>query len=211
MGFCCTDRLGGVLYCLPGVSDLMGKFSEHRAGSGPSGSPPVPLGCPGCHRDGHDHEGKTCPPPKAHVDPVAQKYNSDPDIVCVVRCRNTLETHYHNDTKGNDMEFRRTDRGFGRWEFTDRYDAECSLQKSSLASEDAIWLGVNDTNPIIMASDALKLGRPDLTGGQTKGWVDWLVPKEVQMTTRMHLTREQVADLLPILQHFVETGEIPDE
>lgn len=21
----------------------------------------LPSGCPGCYRDGHDHEGKTCP------------------------------------------------------------------------------------------------------------------------------------------------------
>ena len=34
------------------------------------------------------------------------------------------------------------------------------------------------------------------------------VPDEVLMTTRMHLNRKQVAKLLPVLQKFVDTGEI---
>lgn len=66
------------------------------------------------------------------------------------------------------------DRGFLRGEFTDRYGEKCSIQKSSLASEDCIWLGCN---------------RP-------RG-------------ARMHLTREMAADLIPLLQHFVETGDLP--
>ena len=37
-----------------------------------------------------------------------------------------------------------TQRGFQRADFTDRYDAKCSIQKSSLAFEDCIWLGVNE-------------------------------------------------------------------
>lgn len=38
---------------------------------------------------------------------------------------------------------RQTERGFDILEFKDRYGKECSLQKSSLATEDCIWLGVN--------------------------------------------------------------------
>lgn len=63
------------------------------------------------------------------------------------------------------------DRGFLRGQFTDRYGFPCSIQKSSLATEDCIWLG------------------RDLV--------------------RMHLTREMAAELIPLLQHFVETGELP--
>jgi hypothetical protein len=37
-----------------------------------------------------------------------------------------------------------TQRGFLRAEFTDRYGEKCSIQKSSLAFEDCIWLGVNE-------------------------------------------------------------------
>jgi len=65
------------------------------------------------------------------------------------------------------------DRGFLKGEFHDRYGSKCSIQKSSLASEDCIWLG--------------------------------------RQKARMHLTRQMAADLIPLLQHFVETGELPQE
>lgn len=65
----------------------------------------------------------------------------------------------------------KTNRGFDYLNFTDLYEKRCSLQRSSLATEDSIWLGV------------------DATG-------------------RMGLSREQVAELLPYLQKFVDTGEI---
>jgi len=44
---------------------------------------------------------------------------------------------------------------------------ECSLQESFLATETAIWLGITDTQPKIMAADAIQLGIP--TYGQTTG------------------------------------------
>lgn len=77
------------------------------------------------------------------------------------------------------IELTQTNRGFAVAPFTDRYGAHCSLQKSSLATEDAIWFGV----------------------GQTREGVD-------VKDGRMHLSRSQVADLLPLLQRFVETGEL---
>ena len=98
-----------------------------------------------------------------------------------------------------------TQRGFSHIEFYDRYDAKCSLQKSSLATEDAIWFGIDDAEPKIMASDAVKLGLPT---NETCGWIEYPIPDEVLFTTRMHLTREQVEELLPTLQKFVDTGEI---
>lgn len=42
------------------------------------------------------------------------------------------------------MRIKKTERGFALAEFVDRYGAKCSLQKSSLATEDCIWLGVNE-------------------------------------------------------------------
>ena len=75
------------------------------------------------------------------------------------------------------------DRGFLRGEFTDRYGEQCSIQKSSLAGEDCIWLGCNHE------TINHKTGQ--------------------QCGARMHLTRQMAADLLPLLQHFVETGELP--
>lgn len=38
----------------------------------------------------------------------------------------------------------KTGRGFLRGEFSDLYGEKCSIQESSLATEDAIWLGADD-------------------------------------------------------------------
>lgn len=107
------------------------------------------------------------------------------------------------------MKIKATERGFPIAEFKDRYDVKCSIQKSSLAFEDCIWLGVDDPCPQIMMSDAIKLGliKPEPL---PVGWIDYEIPKEVLIRTRMHLTQKMVKDLLPILQRFVETGEIQE-
>ena len=97
------------------------------------------------------------------------------------------------------MEKKRTCRGFNYSEFTDRYDNKCSLQKSSLAFEDCIWLGIDNANPQILASQTENGGT---------GWVKYDIPKNVSLTTRMHLTRKQVFNLLPHLIRFVITGSI---
>lgn len=98
-----------------------------------------------------------------------------------------------------DLEETNTNRGFKLVEFKDLYDTKCNIQKSSLATEDAIWFGVENANPKIMASDTRQGGT---------GWVRYHIPKDVMLTTRMHLNREQVKELLPILKKFVDTGEI---
>lgn len=103
------------------------------------------------------------------------------------------------------MELNKTQRGFALGKFTDRYGLKCSIQKSSLASEDAIWFGVDDPDPQIMASDAKRLGIPT---SQENGWVKYEIPKEVSLSTRMHLTQDMVKELLPILQKFADTGEL---
>lgn len=103
------------------------------------------------------------------------------------------------------MNASKTERGFATIEFLDRYGDACIIQKSSLATEDAIWFGIQDACPQIMASDALAAG---IDTDETTGWVPYPMPKNVLLTTRMHLTRELVAELLPILQRFVHTGEV---
>lgn len=105
----------------------------------------------------------------------------------------------------NNMKLEKTNRGFALLNFNDRNGEKCSIQKSSLATEDAIWFGVDDASPQIMASKARAYG---VSTSDTTGWVPYPIPDEVLLTTRMHLTREQVADLLPLLQHFVDTGEL---
>jgi hypothetical protein len=103
-----------------------------------------------------------------------------------------------------DQTMGRTERGFARMEFTDRNGVTCSLQKSSLAFEDCIWLGCND------------IGLKRFTPGNV-GWEDIPLINDAPYgithiaNTRMHLSREQVAMLLPHLQRFVEAGELVPE
>lgn len=92
-----------------------------------------------------------------------------------------------------------TERGFSILKFVDLYGAECSIQKSSLATDDALWIGVTNSEPMILGSKV----RGDLTG-----WVKYPMPNDVQILTRMHLNRDQVKELLPILQKFVDSGDI---
>jgi hypothetical protein len=94
------------------------------------------------------------------------------------------------------MELRTTQRGFTIGNFIDRYGNQCSVQKSSLATEDAIWLGID--NPKLTVFQDKQKGKYIITD----------MPETFSVDSRMHLTREQVAELLPILQRFVETGEI---
>lgn len=95
------------------------------------------------------------------------------------------------------MKFTTTGRGFALVEFIDRYGDACTLQKSSLAGEDAIWLG---------ASGNVRAMGPN--GWEDVDLRDRLGTREVIVSSRMHLTREQVAELIPLLQHFVDTGEV---
>lgn len=105
------------------------------------------------------------------------------------------------------LTFGNTNRGFDIITFTDRYDSPCSIQKSSLATEDAIWFGIDDPEPRIMASQAKQYG---IQTEETTGWIPYPIPQDVLLSTRMHLTQDQVKALLPILQHFAETGELPE-
>lgn len=86
-----------------------------------------------------------------------------------------------------------TSRGFDIIEFTDRNGVDCTIQKSSLATEDAIWFGCQDPNPRYFSA---------------KGWTPLELPDYTIINTRMHLTRKQVRRLLPILKRFAKTGEI---
>ena len=87
-------------------------------------------------------------------------------------------------------------RGLRIIEFRDRYDCECSLQESSLATEAAIWFGTKHADP------------RRLVPGQ--GWQSVPFPEETMFNTRMHLTQDQVRALLPALQRFAKTGCLPD-
>ena len=107
------------------------------------------------------------------------------------------------------IKIKRNGRNFETGTFIDRYGYGCSIQKSSLATEDCIWLGIDDAKPQIMSSDAIRMGLRQRTFDENdNGWVKFEIPKEVLLHTKMHLTRKQVKELLPLLQKFVETGEL---
>jgi len=97
------------------------------------------------------------------------------------------------------MKIQKTIRGFDIIKFKDSYGVECSLQKSSSAEDDKIWLGCDNADP--------KMFVPD----KNPSWRPVLMPDDYIANTRMHLTREQVKSLLPYLQRFAETGDFTDE
>jgi hypothetical protein len=95
-------------------------------------------------------------------------------------------------------------RGFPFVEFLDRYNHKCSMQVSSLATEQCIWLGVDDVEPKVMWKDAAKVG---VKTNETCGWVPYPIPEEVLLSSRMHLTREQVEALIGHLQSWLDSGK----
>lgn len=94
------------------------------------------------------------------------------------------------------MNLEKTERGFSVGGFIDLYGERCSIQKSSLATDDAIWLGID--NPKLIVFENEQKGKYLVTD----------MPNNFSVSSRMHLNREQVAQLLPMLQKFVETGEL---
>ena len=81
------------------------------------------------------------------------------------------------------IEISKTNRGFVVGKFSDAYGANCSIQESS-SVEPRIWLGSDDDQQ-----------RHHVTGEL--------------LSTRMHLSREQVTELLPLMQYFVANGHLP--
>lgn len=90
-----------------------------------------------------------------------------------------------------------TERGFLKGDFEDRYGHSCSIQESSLATEDCIWLGINDADPQILVPG--------------HGWSPYSIPEDVLLTTRMHLDRENVEELVKTMQYWLDNGELPSD
>ena len=105
----------------------------------------------------------------------------------------------------------RTNRGFPQVEFTDHYDKKCSIQASSMAQRaapgtSALWLGVDNADPMILTTDAVKLGMT-LPPGEATGWMPYPIPEQVLLSTRMHLNRGQVQALINHLQAWLDSPE----
>ena len=92
-----------------------------------------------------------------------------------------------------ELKYSKTQRNFDLIEFRDYYNEGSSIQKSSLATIDAIWFGIDNPNPKFLG---------------TSGWEHYPIPDNVLINTLMHLNREQVAKLLPIFLKFVDSGVI---
>lgn len=108
------------------------------------------------------------------------------------------------------MTERTTERGFRINEFTDRNGVKCSLQKSSIATEDRVWLGTH----VDSVSAFIPNGNPAWRSVPLLAAAKAALGDRVVMCAvddRMHLNQEQVRALLPALIHFAETGELPDE
>lgn len=114
-------------------------------------------------------------PPR--LEPVTEE-----QVIAFVR---VIHRKTERDQEPKTITVKANERGFMSGDFQDLNGILCSIQKSSLATDSAIWLGVHPT-----PSEHEKRGYGP---------------------TRMHLNRQHVAALLPLLQHFAETGELPHE
>jgi hypothetical protein len=84
-----------------------------------------------------------------------------------------------------------TNRGFSLIEFRDYYEHKCTLQESSLATEEAIWLGCNQGSHYDERVQVVEIpGRVD------------------SCLARMHLTRPQVKWLIKQLRQWLKTRRV---
>lgn len=95
------------------------------------------------------------------------------------------------------MKKSKTNRGFGLIEFKDRNKVACSIQMSSLATDECIWIGCDDANPQYFIPNGNPSWRKLEMPNNAQDWI---------FNTRMHLNRKQVEKIIPILQKFVDTG-----
>lgn len=102
------------------------------------------------------------------------------------------------------MKLLHTNRGFAYYEFSEYDGNTCNIQKSSLANEDCIWLGSKK----IGLKGFIPNGNPSWREISDEQIQEKFGFKSIIGNNRMHLSREQVKKLLPILQKFVDTGEI---
>lgn len=99
----------------------------------------------------------------------------------------------------------KTHLGYSLLEFADDNENKCTMQKSSSALEEKIWLGIDDPKPQILHGDAALLG---VETDAKSGWIDYPISPRVNITTRMHLTQRQALSLAKKLMDFAVNGDI---
>ena len=116
----------------------------------------------------------------------------------------------YTSTDSTEMGF--TPRGFHRIDFIDRYGEQCSLQKSSLATEDAIWLGIDNPEIKEFWTDGVPAEKHLTSKWETRSREDLKQApnNDICINGRMHLTKDMVKVLLPYLYNFVKTGELKE-
>jgi len=99
------------------------------------------------------------------------------------------------------MKQKTTNRGFPYYDFEDARGNKCSIQESSNAMEQRIWFGADE------------IGLKKFTPKQGL-WEDIELEQDHPhgivhvANNRMELNRETVKTLIPLLQKFVDTGEL---
>jgi uncharacterized protein with von Willebrand factor type A (vWA) domain len=78
--------------------------------------------------------------------------------------------------------------------FKDTLNRNCSIQESSLASEPNLWIGLEDTKPLVNRNGT--------------EWQEYEIPDGVLLTQRMELNQQQIKEILPFLKKFARTGKI---
>lgn len=108
------------------------------------------------------------------------------------------------------MEFKHNLRGFYVGEFKDAANTPCSIQESSLGTEAAIWLGVDEVNPRRLTDNGWEpvpfptnVPTNDVFGNPIGFHSDTL------FNTRAHLTIQHVKVILTIFEIFQENKLAP--
>lgn len=105
------------------------------------------------------------------------------------------------------MKLSRTERGFHLGEFKDANGVDCSIQDSSLATEAAIWFGVECVNPQRMTEEGLvSVPCPPFEGTNHLGQPNSM--NDVLFNKRMHLTIHQARLIAGSLRRFLKNGRV---
>ncbi len=92
-----------------------------------------------------------------------------------------------------------TSRGFGISNFKDSRGMDCTVQESSNAGLNCIWLGAKEVQVQVMTNN----------GWQVVDFSKLCIDNQFVGNQRMHLSQENVKELLPTLQYFAEHGCLP--
>lgn len=131
-------------------------------------------------------------------------YSHGQQLLIIAILRHLKEQGQWHDLRGRDIPQKpvnpilRTVRGFPYIDFQDSNGVLCNIQYSSRADKEFIWLG------------AKQIGLQEFKASE--GWrtvvLNDTIAHHFVANNRMHLDRDRLAEILPILQNFVDTGDV---